>query len=141
MDGGIDGISYKTPQPERQPLRPLSVPQRRQVELELQLARQRLQRQQFVRGARHFLHFSFAFGGEFCLSRASADFRSWPFHPPSIFPTSFILTERAMYFLLSTDFVSHNTVSNMLNVSIFFMAKRTYGCFSLLERKVAAAIA
>ena len=36
--GGIDGISHKTPQPERQLLRPLPLLQRWQMELELQLA-------------------------------------------------------------------------------------------------------
>src|SRR3989344_6514449 len=88
-DSGTEGISHKTPQPERQPLRPVSVLQRRQVELALQLARQRLKCQQSVRGARYSLHFSFTFGGEFSLFLdCSKGLESCPFQPPSIFPIS-----------------------------------------------------
>jgi hypothetical protein len=56
--------------------------------------------------------------GEFCLV-------SCPFQPPSILPTSSISTDRAIYFLLSSDLVSHNTISRILRVSTFRIARRT----------------
>jgi len=54
----MDGISHISAQPERQPSRALLVSQWRQVGLELQLARQRLECQQSVRGSCNSLHFS-----------------------------------------------------------------------------------
>ena len=62
---------YMQPQLERQLVRPLPVLQRRQVELELQLARQRLERQQSCGccGGSNLLHFSPDLVlGEFCLA-------------------------------------------------------------------------
>lgn len=72
--------------------------------------------------------------GEFC-------FVSCPFHPPSILPASSNFTERAMYFLSSKDFVSQSTKRSTRRVSAFLIARRTYGCFSPGERKLAADIA
>jgi hypothetical protein len=43
----------------------------------------------------------------------------------------------AMYFLLSSDFVSESTDSNTLSASTFRMASRTYGCFSVRGKKLA----
>lgn len=83
---------------------------------------------------RNSLHFSPAFAGEFC-------FASCPFHPPSILPASSNFTERAIYFLLSKDFVSQSTKRSTRKVSAFLIARRTYGCFSAGERKLAADIA
>ena len=61
---------------------------------------------------RNSLHFSPRFGGaEF--------FVSWPFHPPSILPTSSVASEIAIYFLASSDFVSHRIMSNNFNASTF----------------------
>lgn len=83
---------------------------------------------------RNFLHFSPVFAGEFCLV-------SCPFHPPSILPASSNFTERAMYFLSSKDLVSQSTKRSTRKVSAFLIARRTYGCFSVGERKLAADIA
>ena len=88
----------------------------------------------FVFVARNFLHFSPAFAGEFC-------FASCPFQPPSILPISSTFTDKAIYFLLSRDFVSHRTISSILSVSVFRIANRTHGCFSSRERKLATATA
>ena len=84
--------------------------------------------------SRNSLHFSPAFAGEFC-------FVSCPFQPPSIFPASFNFMERAIYFLSSRDFVSQSTRRSMRRLSAFLIARRTYGCFSAGERKLAADIA
>ncbi len=77
--------------------------------------------------ARNSLHFSPALAGEFCLPRVcSRDFfASWPYHPPSIFPTSFSGSESAMYFLVSSDLASQRTERSTLSVSAFLMARRT----------------
>ena len=91
----------------------------------------------FVFRSRKSLHFSptpFIEVGEFC-------FRSCPFQPPSIFPTSSILSDRVIYFLLSMDFVSHKTIKSIFVVSTFRIARRTYGCFSCGERKLAMEMA
>ena len=56
--------------------------------------------------------------GEFC-------FVSCPFQPPSIFPISSKGPERAMYFLSSIDFVSHNTSNRMRVISAFRMVNCT----------------
>ena len=62
--GGISNTS----QLRWQPLRSLPVLERRQVGLERQLARQRLEWQQPRGGVRNLLHFSPAFlAGEFCF--------------------------------------------------------------------------
>lgn len=50
--------SYTQPRPERQPLCALPLLERLRVELELQLARQRLQRQQPRGSARNYFYFS-----------------------------------------------------------------------------------
>lgn len=50
-------------------------------------------------------------------------------------------TDKAAYFLLSSDFVSHKTKRRTLNMSILRIASRTHGCFSAGVRKLAAAIA
>src|SRR3989344_5966115 len=116
------------PQRRRQPLRSLPVLERRQVELELQLARQRLKRQQPGGGVRHSLHFSPDLVlGEFC-------FKSCPFQPPSILPISSILSERAIYLPSFRDLVSHKTNSNTLSVSDFLMANLSHGCFSIGDK-------
>ena len=52
-------------------------------------------------------------------------FCNWPIHPPSIRPISSIFKESAIYFLLSSDFVSQRTINNIFSVSIFLMAMRT----------------
>ena len=78
-------------------------------------------------------HFSPRFGGvEF--------FTSCPFHPPSILPTSSNISESAIYFLVSSDFVSHRIMHSNFNVSTFRVAIRTYGSFSSRERNAAADI-
>ena len=127
---------HTQPQLERQPVRPLPVLERRQVELEQQLARQRLERQQPRCVACNSLHFPSAPHGAdgFC-------FVNCPFQPPSIFPISSSGRESAVYFFVSSDLVSQSTMRSILRVSNLRMASRTHGCFSLLERKVAAAIA
>jgi len=72
--------------------------------------------------------------GEFC-------FWSWPFQPPSILPTLSISTERVAYFVVSRDLDSQTIISSILIVSIFLIANLTYGIFSCLDKKLAAAIA
>lgn len=57
MDGGSERILYIPSEPRWQPLRLVSVLERRRVELELQLARQRLEFQQSVRGSRKSFYF------------------------------------------------------------------------------------
>lgn len=81
-------------------------------------------------GVRNSSHFSPAFAGEFC-------FTSCPFQPPSIFPISSKCRDRTIYFLLSSDFVSHKTISKTFNVSNFLMATDTYERFSSFGRKLA----
>lgn len=71
--------------------------------------------------------------GEFC-------FVSCPFQPPSILPTSSSGAERAIYFLSSSDFVSHKIISKIFTVSVFLIASRTYGCFSSRFRNPASEI-
>jgi len=134
--GGADGILYNSSQPEWQPQRPLSLSERRwSVELELQPARQRLECRQLVCGLRNSLHFSsHYFREEFCLE-------SCPFQPPSIRPISLTFSERAIYFLLSSDFVSQRIIRNIFKTSVFRMASRTYGCFSSRGKKPAIVIA
>jgi len=88
-----------------------------------------------VPAPRNSLHFSpRSCGAEFCLVNC-------PFQPPSILPTSSSGTESAAYFFVSNDLVSQRTRSNTFSVSSLRIASRTHGCFSLLERKVAEAIA
>ena len=85
-------------------------------------------------GSRNSLHFP---APSFGLEGAGFCFRSWPFQPPSILPTSSTFKERAMYFLLSKDLVSQRTIKSIFNASSFRMASRTRGCFSGLGRKPA----
>gem|GEM_PF-1603304 len=93
---------------------------------------------------RNSLHFSFAtrVAGEFCFvccARACSIVRViWPFQPPSILPISSMGSEMAAYFLLSSDFVSQQIIRRIFTVSIFRIAIRTYGCFSVGPRKLAA---
>jgi len=84
--------------------------------------------------ATQIAHFSPVFMGEFC-------FISCPFHPPRLRPISSSLTDSAIYFLSSNDFDSQRIMSNILSVSSFRIARRTYGDFSCGDRKLAAAIA
>jgi len=130
---GTGGALCKS-RPGRQPLCPLPQLERQQVELELQLARQRLECQQPRSRPRNSLHFSPAFAGEFC-------FTSWPFQPPSMRPISSSGSESAAYFLLSKDFVSQRIIKNIFSVSSFWIALRTYGIFSARTKKQAVAIA
>ncbi len=85
---------------------------------------------------RNSLHFSPEplCSGEFCLT-------SCPFHPPSILPTSSSGIERAMYFFVSSDLVSQRMSKNIFSVSSLRIARRTHGCFSVFERKLALATA
>ena len=62
------GVLYISAELEWQPLRPVLVLERWRVELERELARQRLERQQPVRGSRNSLHFSSDFSEEFCFT-------------------------------------------------------------------------
>jgi hypothetical protein len=82
-------------------------------------------------GVRKSLHFSPDFPlGEFC-------FTICPHHPPSILPISSNLRDRAIYFLLSNDFVSHKIMRKTLIVSTFRMAHCTYGSFFSRGKKLA----
>src|SRR3989344_1036025 len=85
---------------------------------------------------RNSLHFAPApnGAGAFCLVNC-------PFQPPSILPTSSSGRESTPYFFVSSDLVSQSTRSNTFSVSSLRIASRTHGCFSLLERNVAEAIA
>lgn len=85
----------------------------------------------FVFLRRNYLRFSPGFPGEFC-------FCSCPIHPPIIRPTSSIGSESRAYFSLSMDLVSQSTIRRIFSASVFRAARRTYGIFSSLERKVAA---
>lgn len=131
----MDGVLHTTSQSERQAVYAVPLLERRRVELELQLAQQQPEREQSFRSSRKFLHFpgwSRPTGVLFSCCLVNC-----PFHPPSIFPISSILSDKAMYFLSSNDFVSHSIIRSILTVSIFLMANRTYGCFSAGERKLA----
>lgn len=88
----------------------------------------------FLRPRNSFCFSPQVFWGEFCLE-------SCPFQPPSILPISSICRDRAIYFLLSRDLVSHKIINSIFRVSTFRIANRTYGCFSSFERKLAAAVA
>ncbi len=79
-------------------------------------------------------HFSSALAGEFCLV-------SCPLQPPKFLPISSRLTDNAIYFLSSSDFVSQRIMSSTLSASSLRMARRTYGCFSWGDKKLAAAMA
>src|SRR3989338_6988452 len=64
-------------------------------------------------------HFSPGFlPGEFFLICLSVD----PLHPPSILPASSILTDRAIYFLVSNDCVSQRIIKSTFIRSVFLMA-------------------
>lgn len=68
---------------------------------------------------RNSLHFSLAYlVGEFC-------FVSCPFHPPSILPISANFSDKAIYFLVSSDLVSQRIISSIFAVSSFLIASRT----------------
>jgi hypothetical protein len=62
---------------------------------------------------------------EFC-------FTICPNQPPSIRPTSSILSEIIKYFLLSSDLVSQSIRNNSFKVSVFRMAVFIYNTFSCL---------
>src|SRR3989338_1812112 len=77
---------------------------------------------------RNSFHFSLVFrAGEFCFC---SFFLSCPLQPPSILPISSIFTDKARYFLLSIDLVSHKTIKSIFRVSVFRIANFTKGCFS-----------
>ena len=70
-------------------------------------------------GCRYYLHFSLGVKSrEFCLF-------SCPNQPPSILPTSSSGLDRATYFLLSRDFVSHKISRNIFSVSSLRIANFT----------------
>ena len=54
-------------------------------------------------------------------------------HPPSILPISFIFSERETYFLLSSDFTSHETCKKNFNKSNFVEARFKQISFSILS--------
>lgn len=132
--GGMEGILHIRAEPQWQPQRPVSLRGWWQGDSQLELARQQLEQQQPGSPPRNSLHFSPAFVGEFC-------FISCPFHPPRLRPISSSFIDSAIYFLLSNDFDSQRIISNILSVSSFRIARRTYGDFSCGDRKLAAAIA
>ena len=72
------------------------------------------------------------------LEGAGFCFFNCPCQPPSILPTSSILSESTAYFLVSSDFVSHKIISNNFRVSTLRAARRTYGIFSSRPRNAAA---
>lgn len=83
-------------------------------------------------GLRYSLHFSLInplFGRVF--------FFSCPCQPPSMRPISSVFTERARYFLVSSDLLSQRIISRTFRVSIFLIANLIYGSFSSGERKTA----
>ena len=86
-------------------------------------------------GRRNSLHFPAL---SECEKSAGFCFFNCPLHPPSIFPTSAILSESTAYFLVSSDFVSHKIMSNNFSVSTLRVASRTYGIFSSRARNAAA---
>ncbi len=128
---GADDMLY-VPQRQWQPRRPLPVLERRAVVLELQRARQRLERDEPVCGARNSLHFPPMLLGGFCFS-------SCPPHPPSILPIASIFMESAIYFVSSSDFVSQSIMRSSFAVSTFLIAARTNGSFSGRGRNSAVA--
>ncbi len=89
-------------------------------------------------GVRNSFHFSPACAGEFCFRLL---FCNCPLQPPSILPISSSFIDKAIYFLLSIDLASHNTIKSIFTVSVFRMASLTHGCFSSRGRKVAMEIA
>lgn len=126
---------HVTPQLGRQPVRSLPLLERRAVELELQRSRQRLELPEPRSGLCQKLHFAPGiFPGGVC-------FMSCPCQPPSIFPISSSFSERAIYFLLSSDFVSQRTIKSTLSVSNFRITTLTYGSFSDFPRNPAVAVA
>ncbi len=68
-------------------------------------------------------------------------FNNFPRHPPRFLPISSNFADKAMYFLLSKDFVSQSIIKNTFKVSSFLIAKRTNGSFSFSDRKFAVIIA
>ena len=85
--------------------------------------------------SRKSFHFSLNYLlGEFC-------FNICPLQPPSIFPISSRYNERAIYFLLSKDLISHKTISIIFRVSSLRIVSRIHGNFSSFGRKVATEIA
>jgi len=116
------------PQRRWQPLRSLPLLERHEVELELQLAQQRLERQQSGSCSRNYLRSSAHFWAEVLLFNISCFI--FPYQPPRFLPHSSSFSERAIYFLSSMDFVSHNTESKTFIVSILRIASRIHGIFS-----------
>lgn len=74
--------------------------------------------------------FSLNYLGEFC-------FIIWPFQPPSIRPISSNFSDNTIYFLVSIDFVSHNTISSILRVSTFLIENWIHGSLLSLFKKLA----
>src|SRR3989338_7101370 len=99
---------------------PLRLLERRAVVRQLQLSRQQVELQQSGRGFCQSLHIPASF-----LKGAGFSFISCPCHPPSILPTSSSGSERAIYFLLSSDLDSKSTRRRTFAVSNFRIATRT----------------
>lgn len=62
---------------------------------------------------------------------------SWPFHPPSIRPTSSSIIDKFAYPLVSSALVSQRIIKRTFKVSTFLMARRTYGCLSVPDKNPA----
>jgi len=84
------------------------------------------------RCATHFISLPAPWLEEFCLT-------SWPYQPPAIRPISSSGTDKAIYFLLSSAFVSQRIESRIFRVSSLRIAARTNGIFSSRGRKAAVA--
>ena len=106
-DSGMDGTLYNRSQPPWQPQCLVPHWERRQGGAELELARQRLERQQPGVVFRNSLHFSLAFAGEFC-------FRICPCQPPRFSPISSNFSDNWMYFPISNDSVSQRINNKIL---------------------------
>ncbi len=70
---------------------------------------------------------------EFC-------FANCPFQPPSIFPITSNRLDKAIYFLVSNDLVSHKTIKSIFTVSIFLIAIETKERFLPFGKKLAIEI-
>ena len=120
--GGMDDVSHISAQSERQPVCGVLQLERQHRQAELQLARQQPQRRQPVRSARNPFHFPTHSRIQECVGFC---FFNCPCQPPSILPTSSILSERMAYFFVSSDFVSQRTMMSNFNVSTLRTARRT----------------
>ena len=130
-DCGTDGVII-LPQRRWQPLRPVLVLERWQVELELQLAWERLELWQSGCG----VSLLSLFLPDYLLGEFSFD-NKLLCHPPSICPVLFSFSEISVNFLSLIAFNSQIVWINIFIVSIFLTAIFIYGNFSPLERKLA----